>query len=148
MTDGDLPETSGYGRVPVLISATVGVAVAVLSVWWASGFAVFYEDLFRVAPTVQDGGVGADWLAGNTIPALDFLVALTHAADAIMGLFILFMVFLHWAAFRRLAGRMRQPGETGAEGVATDGGDPSSDSRIERTDGPGGTNADGGGERQ
>jgi hypothetical protein len=119
---GDLPETSGYGRVPVLVSGAVGVVVSVLLVWWASGFAVFYEELFRVAPTVQDGGVGADWVAGNTIAWLDFLVALTHAADAIMGLFILFMVFLHWAAFRRLAGQMRQPGEGGAEGVATDGG--------------------------
>ena len=122
MTSGDLPETSGYGRVPVLISAVVGVVLSVLLVWWASGFDVFYEELFRVAPTVEDGGVGADWLAGNTIPALDFLVALTHAADAIMGVFILFMVFLHWAAFRRLAGQMRQPGESRSEGVATDGG--------------------------
>jgi len=120
----DLPETSSYGRGPVIVSAVVGVVVSVLVVWWASGFAVFYEELFRVAPTVEGGGVGADWLAGNTIAWLDFLVALTHAADAIMGVFILFLLFLHWAAFRRLAGRMRGPGpgETRSGGVATDGG--------------------------
>jgi hypothetical protein len=119
----EMPETSGYGRVPVIVSAVVGVVVSVLSVWWASGFAIFYEELFRVAPTVEGGGVGADWIVGNTVPWLDFLVALTHAADAIMGVFILFMVFLHWAAFRRLAGRMRAPDESRGAGVATDGGE-------------------------
>jgi hypothetical protein len=120
----DLPETSSYGRGPVIVSAVVGVVVSVLVVWWASGFAVFYEELFRVAPTVEGGGVGADWLAGNTIAWLDFLVALTHAADAIMGVFILFLLFLHWAAFRRLAGRMRgsEPGGGHSEAVAADGG--------------------------
>ena len=66
--------------------------------------------------------VGADWVAGNTIPALDFLIALVHAADVIMGVFILFMVFLHWASFRRLAARMRQSGAERTSGVATDGG--------------------------
>jgi len=136
-TSADLPETSGYGRVPVIVSAVVGVVVAVLSVWVASGFAVSYEDLFRVAPTVEGGGVGADWIVGNTVAWLDFLVALTHAADAIMGVFILFLLFLHWAAFRRLAGRMRAPGESGARGVATDGGSPEPDDR-ENEDGNGG----------
>jgi hypothetical protein len=42
-----------------------------------------------------------------------------------MGLFILFMVFLHWAAFRRIAARMKQPGESdsASTSVATDGGE-------------------------
>jgi len=119
----DLPETSGYSRVSVVISAIVGLALAVVSVWWAAGTAVFYEGLFRVSPTVQDGGIGADWVAGNTVPWLDFLVAVVHAADVLMGLFILLMVFIHWAAFRRLAARMQGPGEERSEAVATDGGE-------------------------
>ncbi|WP_435185906.1 hypothetical protein [Halobellus sp. EA9] len=120
----DLPEVRGYDAWQVYLSALVGVAVAALSIWWASGFGPFYETLFRVGPTATgpNRGVGADWVVGNTIPALDFLVALVHAADVLMGLFILLMVFLHWAAFRRLANRMRQPGETGGEAVAADGG--------------------------
>lgn len=123
MSTEDLPETSSYGRVQVLISAAVGIVVAFASVAWAAGNAVWYEDLFRVSPTVEAGGVGADWVAGNTIPALDFLIALVHAADVLMGIFILLMVIIHWAAFRRLASRMRQPGDTG-EAVAADGGTP------------------------
>ncbi|MFA1610016.1 hypothetical protein [Halobellus rubicundus] len=120
----DLPEVRGYEAWQVYLSALVGVAVAALSIWWASGFGPFYETLFRVGPTATgpSRGVGADWVAGNTIPSLDFLVALVHAADVLMGLFILLMVFLHWAAFRRLANRMRQPDETGGEAVAADGG--------------------------
>ena len=119
----DLPETSGYSRVSVVISAIVGLALAVVSVWWAAGTAVFYEGLFRVSPTVQDGGIGADWVAGNTVPWLDFLVAVVHAADVLMGLFILLMVFIHWAAFRRLAGQMQAPDEGSQQAVATDGGE-------------------------
>jgi len=117
----DLPEVRGYERWRVYVSALVGLVVAALLVWVASGFAVFHEGLFRVGPTVEQGGVGADWLAGNTIAWLDFLVALVHAADVLMGLFILVMVFLHWAAFRRLASRMRRPGEEAEETVVADG---------------------------
>jgi hypothetical protein len=118
----ETPDVEGYSPVSVLVSALVGIAVAALSVWWASGFGPFYETLFRVGPTIEGGGVGADWVAGNTIPVLDFLIALIHAADVIMGVFILFMVFLHWASFRRIAARMRRPeeGET-AETVMADG---------------------------
>jgi len=120
----DLPETSGYSKVSVVISAIAGLALAVVSVWWAAGTAVFYEGLFRVSPTVAGGGIGTDWVVGNTVPWLDFLVAIIHAADVLMGLFILLMVFIHWAAFRRLAGRMQQPDEgTTTEAVATDGGE-------------------------
>jgi hypothetical protein len=119
----DLPETSGYSKVSVVISAIVGLALAVVSVWWAAGTAVFYEGLFRVSPTVAGGGIGTDWVVGNTVPWLDFLVAIIHAADVLMGLFILLMVFIHWAAFRRLAGQMQQPGEGTTEAVATDGGE-------------------------
>ncbi|MFB6156770.1 MAG: hypothetical protein ABEJ34_02885 [Haloferacaceae archaeon] len=119
----DLPETSGYSPGSVLVSAAAGLLVAFLSVWWAAGTAVFYENLFRVSPTVEGGGVGTDWVVGNTIPALDFLIAFIHAADVLMGVFILVMVFIHWGAFRRLAARMRQPDEAGGEAVATDGGE-------------------------
>jgi len=130
MTDGELPEVSGYKRSHVVVSAVVGIAVALLSVWWAQGFNVFYESLYRVNPgTGAADGIGADWVAGNSIPALDFLIALIHAADVILGLFILVLVFLHWAAFRRLAGKMRQPGERSTDAVATDGGEPGGDER-------------------
>lgn len=122
MSAEDLPETSSYGRVQVLISAAVGIIVAFVSVAWAAGNAVWYEDLFRVSPTVEGGGIGSDWIAGNTIPALDFLIAFVHAADVLMGIFILLMVFIHWAAFRRLASRMRQPGEESGREVVADGG--------------------------
>jgi hypothetical protein len=122
MSTEELPETSGYGRVQVLISAAVGVIAAFVSVAWAAGNAVWYEDLFRVSPTVQGGGVGSDWIAGNTIPALDFLIAFVHAADVLMGIFILIMVLIHWAAFRRLASRMQQPGEDSGREVVADGG--------------------------
>ncbi|WP_336134152.1 hypothetical protein [Natronomonas amylolytica] len=118
----ETPDVEGYSPISVFVAALVGIVVAVLSVWWASGFGPFYETLFRVSPTVEGGGVGADWVAGNTIPALDFLIALIHAADVIMGVFILFMVFLHWASFRRIAARMRHPGdEEASETVMADG---------------------------
>ena len=113
-----------YGKLRVLVSAVVGVAVAFLAtalVTTAGG--VFYERLFRVGPTVARQGVGSDWVIGNTIPALDFAISLVHAADVIMGVFILVMIFIHWASFRRLAGKMRDPDERPrGEGVATDGG--------------------------
>jgi hypothetical protein len=110
----------GYDRWEVAVSAVVGVAVTLLLGWWANGFGPFYESLFRVGPTVDGGGVGTDWAAGNTVGSLDALIALTHAADVLLGLFVLLLVFVHWASFRRLADRMRQPGST--EGAMTDGG--------------------------
>jgi hypothetical protein len=119
----DLPETSGYSPASVAISAVGGIVLALVSVWWAAGTAVFYEGLFRVSPTVEDGGVGTDWVVGNTVPWLDFLIAFVHAADVLMGIFILLMVFIHWGAFRRLASRMQQPGEARGDAVATDGGE-------------------------
>jgi hypothetical protein len=125
----EYPEVDGYPGWAVLVSAVVGLAAAVLAIWAASGFALSTEAMFRVAPTVEGGGVGAEWVTGNQIAWLDFLVALTHAADVIMGLFILFMVFLHWASFRRLAARMRTPGERRREAVAPDGGEANEVSR-------------------
>ncbi|WP_198665711.1 hypothetical protein [Haloprofundus halophilus] len=107
-----LPETRDYSGLAIAVNALVAIAVTAVVVWWASGFAYNAETLFRVAPTVEAGGIGADWRAGNTIPALDFLIAFIHAADVLMGLGILVMLFVHWGAFRRLASRMRQPGET------------------------------------
>ncbi|EMA32953.1 hypothetical protein [Haloarcula japonica] len=125
MTDrDDLPEVNGYSRASVLVSTVVGLVVAGLSLFWAQGFRVGYESLYRVNPSVEGGGIGSDWVFGNTIPALDFLIALIHAADVIMGAFILVMVFVHWAAFQRLADQMREPGEDVSEAVAADGGSP------------------------
>lgn len=115
------PAFRDYSGTHVLVSVVVSILVTALLLWWASNFAVFFERLFRIGPTVEGGGVGADWVAGNTVASLDFLVALVHAADVILGLFILFLVFVHWAAFRRLAGRMRQPGEAEERAVAADG---------------------------
>ena len=121
-----MSDEAGYSTVAVAASAVVGLVVAVGSVWAVNalvGEAAFFETLFRVGPTVQNGGVGADWTTGNTMPALDFLIALIHAADVLLGVFILVLVFLHWASFRRLAGMMRGPDRSErAEGVATDGG--------------------------
>ncbi|MFB6068786.1 MAG: hypothetical protein ABEJ90_02550 [Halobacterium sp.] len=121
MSTHDLPETKTYSRWAIVVSAVGGFVVAALATWWATGNAVFYEELFRVAPTVEGGGVGTDWVAGNTVPILDFAIALVHAADFLMGVFVLFLVFVHWGAFRRLAARMRSPDER-AGGVAADGG--------------------------
>ncbi len=113
-----------YGKLRVLVSAVVGVGVALLlTAWFTASGGVFYERLSRVGPTVAQEGIGSDWVAGNTIPVLDFAISLVHAADVIMGGFILVMVFIHWASFRRLADKMRDPDETvRGEGVATDGG--------------------------
>ncbi|WP_348607596.1 hypothetical protein [Halobaculum rarum] len=142
-----LPETKGYPRTAIAINAVVALAVTALILWWAADFAVFHEELFRIQP-VADGanaGVGSDWTSGNQVAWLDFLIAITHAADVIMGVFILFMVFLHWGAFRRLAGRMRQPGEDreADSTVAADGG------RVDGADDvPGDDAATDGGERR
>lgn len=117
-------DRGGYDAVPVFISAIIGLFVAILAVWFVSGRAALSESLFRIQPTVNEGGVGSEWVVGNTNPLLDFLIALTHAADVIMGVFILLMVFIHWLAFRRLANRMVQPdAEEYGDAVATDGGE-------------------------
>jgi hypothetical protein len=129
----EFPETAAYSRVAIAVSAVVGIVVGIGSVWLttfllsgagsAGAGGTLYETLFRVGPTIQGGGVGADWTTGNTIPWLDFLIALVHAADVILGVFILVLVFIHWATFRRLASRMRRPGEErSGDRVATDGG--------------------------
>ncbi|MCD2199282.1 hypothetical protein LPA44_05130 [Halobacterium sp. KA-4] len=105
----------------IAVSAVVGIVVAVASVWYFSGpFDASFETLYRVNPTVEGGGVGADYVAGNTDPLLDALIVVIHAVDIVAGLFILVLVFVHWGAFRRLGARMRDPDEP-AE-VATDGG--------------------------
>jgi hypothetical protein len=133
MTSTDnLPDVSGYSRTAVGVSAIVGLVVAVLSYLVAQRAYVGFELLYRVSPTVEGGGIGSDWVVGNTVPWLDFLVALVHAADIIMGTFILVMVFIHWGAFRRLADRMRQPGEKTSEAVAADGGTASGDAASDR----------------
>lgn len=102
-------DTRGLSEgLAITISAVVGLVVALVTTWLAnSWWHVFYEQLYRVRPTVEGGGVGADWVASNTEPWLNVLISLTHFADVLMGLFILVMVFIHWGAFRRLAGRMR-----------------------------------------
>lgn len=121
-TSAETEQEVDSSRWAVGVSALVGVVVAFLSVWWASGFTTLTETLFRVEPTVEDGGIGAEWVASNTDPLLDFLIAVTHAADVIMGVFILVMLFVHWSAFRRLAGRMQPSTEGGqASSVTTEG---------------------------
>jgi hypothetical protein len=123
MTDvEDAPEVTGYERWHVYVSAAVAIVLSFAITWYVAGFVSTVEGIFRVAPTVEGGGIGTDWLVGNTIPALDFLIALIHAADVLMGVFILVMVFVHWAAFRRLANRMRQPDSERGEALAADGG--------------------------
>ncbi|GAB3672128.1 hypothetical protein [Halopiger thermotolerans] len=110
------------------IAAVVSAAVAVGSVWLVQGPS--YQTLLRVRPTIGGGGVGTAWVAGNTEPLLNALIAVIHVADVVMGAFIIVMVAIHWAAFRRLGDRMRPPAsaagpdaDSGAD-VATDGGAP------------------------
>ena len=120
-------DATSYSVAAVVVSAIGGLVVAIVSVWavsvlWGASGAVLWEQLFRVGPTIEGGGIGTDWVNGNTIPALDFLIAITHAADVILGVFILVLVFIHWASFRRLAEQMREPTQGRGEGVAADGG--------------------------
>ncbi|SEV85023.1 hypothetical protein [Natrinema salifodinae] len=129
---GDTGSGSGgrSDRIAFVVSAIVGLVLAVGSIALVSGRGPFFEDLLRVRPSVEGGGVGADWVVGNTEPALEIAIAVVHFADVIMGIFILLMVFIHWAAFRRLAARMRPPGAPtrGRDAAAaTDGGAPSGD---------------------
>lgn len=115
---------SSYSGTVVAVNAVISVAVALGLVWIVSGFNVFYERLDRVSPTVDGGGIGTAFTAGNETGWLVFMVEAIHAIDVIMGLFILVMVFIHWGAFRRLANRMRQPAESR---VAADGGSAATD---------------------
>ncbi|KPN31039.1 hypothetical protein SY89_01781 [Halolamina pelagica] len=111
---------SSYSGTMIAVNAVIAVAVALGAVWVANGFNVFYERLDRVSPTADGGGIGTAFAQGNDIGWLVFMVEAIHAIDVLMGLFILVLVFVHWSAFRRLAGRMRQPGESRA---MPDGGD-------------------------
>ena len=114
-------DVSSYSGTIVAVNAVISVAVALGLIWVVNGFNIFYERLQRVRPTVEGGGVGTSFVQGNQEGWLVFMVEAIHAIDVLMGLFILVMVFIHWGAFRRLASRMRQPGESR---VATDGGSP------------------------
>jgi hypothetical protein len=132
--DPDDPAGSDYddggglsGGAAIVVSAMVALVVTTLAYLWASGWfggwSPEYETLFRVAPTVSGGGVGTDWVTGNTVPILDAAIAITHAADVLMGVLILVMVFLHWSIFRRLSTRIRSPSRRRtSDTVATDGG--------------------------
>jgi hypothetical protein len=112
-------------RVALLVSLLFGFALAVGSVLLVGQLDSGVEGLLRIRPTVAGGGVGAGWQAGNADAALNLMITLVHLADIVMGLFILVMVFVHWATFRRLAARMKPPGgRPGERGTAaTDGGE-------------------------
>lgn len=117
--------------VAVVISAIVGIVVAVGSLIVVQGFDVFFERLPRIQPTVEGGGVGTDWVAGASEPMLALVIKLLHVVDLLMGVFILLMVFIHWGAFRRIASRM-QPAVD--RPTATDGGTTRSDDDANRGD--------------
>lgn len=142
-TEADRDPDDGLSdRAAFWISLAFGVALAIGSAAIVSGRAPFFEDLLRVRPTVEGGGIGAGWVVGNTEPMLEWLIVLVHFADVVMGIFILVIVFIHWAAFRRLAARMRPPGGTSREpdpAAATDGG--SREPRSETTETGGGDSA-------
>jgi hypothetical protein len=111
-------------RAAFWTSAVLALVLSVGSVWLVGERAIHFEALRRVGPTVEGGGVGAAWVQGNTLPALDWMITLIHLADVVMGIGILVVFFIHWIAFRRLAARMRSPDAPRASGdaVATDGG--------------------------
>ncbi|RKD95569.1 hypothetical protein [Halopiger aswanensis] len=135
------PSAGGRGdRVAFWLSALFGLALAVGSIALVSGRAPFFEDVLRVRPSVEGGGVGADWVVGNTEPVLEAMITVVHFADVVMGIFILVMVFIHWAAFRRLGARMRPPSGTQRRetAAATDGG-------VSGSGGDGDADADGDG---
>lgn len=115
--DDPSDEDTGYSTLAVLVSAVVGALVTALAYVLVQTQGTLVENLYRVQPTIEGGGVGSDWAAGNTDQMLELLIAFIHVADVVMGLFILVIVFVHWAAFRRLAARMRAPGEAATEEV-------------------------------
>lgn len=140
MSDSDTPddegpattgvsEASADGGTDRLVfwgSAIFGLALATGSVWFFSSRGIWHEAVMRVRPTLTGGGVGASWEAGVTNAVLTFMIDFMHVADVVMGIFILFLMLLHWTAFHRLASRMRPPeGATGsAETTVADGGEP------------------------
>lgn len=116
--DASADENAGLSDTAAFwIAGITSVVVAVGSVWLFQG--PFYQTMLRVRPTVAGGGVGSEWVAGNTEPVLNAMITLIHFADVIMGVFIIVMVVIHWAAFRRLADHMQPPG--GDREVAADG---------------------------
>ncbi|MFB6129162.1 MAG: hypothetical protein ABEJ47_05290 [Halorhabdus sp.] len=119
-------ESGGNVRARVVISAIIGIVVATGLVWYVSG-GPFFELLPRIEPTLAGGGVGADWSTGRAAPLYTWLLWLTKAAVAVAGLAILYMVLMHWAAFRRLAARMQSRGAAGSGETAADGGRPVDD---------------------
>ncbi|MFC6905159.1 hypothetical protein [Halalkalicoccus tibetensis] len=118
-------------RAAFWTSGVLALVIAVGSVWLVGIRGIHFEALNRVSPTIEGGGVGAAWVQGNTLPALDWMITLVHVADVLMGVGILVMFFVHWIAFRRLAARMRPPDapRRSDEAVATDGGERSNGSR-------------------
>lgn len=123
----------------LLVSAVVGLLVASGSVWYVGQQGVWFEALERVRPTVSGGGVGADWaygVSGETleISVLHFAIELIHIADIVLGAFILVLLFVHWAAFHRLAARMQPPvGSEERSREAAESDEPSHDAAV--TDG-------------
>lgn len=109
--------------IALAVSLLFGLALAVGSILLVSWLDPGFEGLLRVRPTVSGGGVGAGWTAGNADFWLNLMITLVHLADVVMGVFILLMVFVHWASFRRIAARMEGPAGRGEpEEVAADGG--------------------------
>lgn len=107
-------------------SIAFALLLGVVAISLVTARAPFFENVLRVRPTIDGGGIGADWVVGNTGPILEAAIFLVHLADVVMGIFILLMVFVHWAAFRRLAVRMRPPSGRPRERestAATDGGE-------------------------
>ncbi|MFA9518245.1 hypothetical protein ACERIT_13690 [Halopenitus sp. H-Gu1] len=122
-------DESGNVRIRLIVSAIIGIVVSTGLVWYVSG-GPFFEVLPRIIPTVEGGGVGADWSTGHAAPLYTWLIWVTKAAVALAGLTILYMVLMHWMAFHRLADRMQQPAgaSSGSESDATtDGGRPVDD---------------------
>ncbi|WP_058366298.1 hypothetical protein [Haloparvum sedimenti] len=115
----------------LLVSSVVGLLVASGSVWYVGQQGVWFEALQRVRPTVSGGGVGASWVYGVSgetfeIALLNGAIKLIHIADIVLGAFILVLLFIHWAAFHRLAARMQPPAgseEPSREAAVTDGGE-------------------------
>ena len=110
--------------IALAVSLLFGFALAVGSILLVAWLDPSFEGLLRIHPTDPGGGVGAGWAAGNADFWLNLLITLVHLADVVMGIFILLMVFVHWAAFRRLAARMQPPGGRPRDRrtPATDGG--------------------------
>ncbi|MFQ3320123.1 MAG: hypothetical protein ACI8UR_000475 [Natronomonas sp.] len=126
--EAESSESAGLpDRVAFWVSVVFGLALATGSVWYVGQQGIWFEALQRVRPALAGGGVGADWEYGIEIALLNGLIELIHIADILLGIFILLLVFVHWAAFHRLAAQMQPPeGEqTASEPTIADGGTPS-----------------------